>query len=197
MASDADSDLIVATVGDSLWSYDVDTDAASLVGEFVPPIDPPVAFYHDPSGLVVFADPWMEAVWAYDVEANTAYDLGGMTHYGLLTYDPLRDRFYLVVPAFFQDPETLQHGPGLGWTQLQVATPDFRTMGGDFVSGIEVPLDEATGEAVVFSGGVLATFDPAVRSGRSSIRCCPTSRQRTDPATAPMPAWWSTLPTTG
>lgn len=174
---DADSDLTVAFpvgIGARPWAYSVEQDTWRQQ----PPAKGPAptldhltdAVYDATTGRVLLRAVRGEALWAYDVDANTwaeveqgatvpEENLGTFRYGSLLASDPVAGR--LVLTRLGDEGR-----PGETWTfdlrahvwQRKRAVPPVLNIGFD-ESGREVTFDAAAARTVVFSGGVLGTYD--------------------------------------
>ena len=129
---------------------------------------------YDPvSGQVLLRDSQTTELWSYAVATNTWTKVeqggdmpaenpnqqDGEPHFhSLLSYDSFADR--LVLTLLGDAGETWSFAPRAGaWTKQKSAPPTLNT--GYFESGGEAVFDTARGLTVVFSDGVVATYDAA------------------------------------
>lgn len=179
MIYDRDSDRTLAVGFDSVWSYDVETDAWTEHGR--PPQSARYHLaYHDSSGLVVahtvdsFSRTYDLDLWAYDLDTDTwtsiaqssPLEVGGSSS-PLLVYDPSVDRFVV-----YMGDNCSGFGPydGCGseqtwifdqhtgtWSREDTVTPEVPLGYGAF--GGESTFDESTQRVVVFNFGILIAHD--------------------------------------
>jgi hypothetical protein len=179
---DRDSDRTVAVGWESVWSYDVETDAWIEHGRPPEQVRHSLA-YHDPSGLVVAADLETMTLWGYDVDADTwtaipqgsvlppsGQPTGQSDHtYGsqILTYDRSADLLvlYLGDNCGGMGPYdgcgtqlTWVFDPKSGtWSEEDTVTPEvnfgYGPLGGENTS------DASRGRVVIFNAGVMIAYD--------------------------------------
>jgi len=179
---DADSDLMVG-IDESgvVWAYDTNTDTWTPTpwtpGEPLLPVGW-TPLYNDQSGLLLLYRSPEEALWAYDIDTDSRYQLGPWEPpAGELFYDPTGDNppgeggadpwnwrpaFYVF--HFFNGPASTSWWYTGQWEQLNIATPSCPCVEfGDMFTGT-LDFDEATGRALAFCGTTLfATFDPVLQ----------------------------------
>jgi hypothetical protein len=178
LAYDARADLIIAFPIDGYtpWTYSVKanewTELPATAGSPDTSSLNDLA-YDQISGQALLRDSGTAELWAFAVETNTWTKVeqggdmpaenpnqqGGEPHFhSLLSYDSFADR--LVLTLLGDAGETWSFAPRAGaWTQQKSALPTLNT--GYIESGGEAVFDTARGLTVVFSDGVLATYDAA------------------------------------
>ncbi|HEY5180057.1 MAG TPA: kelch repeat-containing protein [Dermatophilaceae bacterium] len=158
---DADSHLIVAISDQHVWTYSVEgnqwTPRPGSVG--LVPSSLGQVTYDPSSGNVIARDPESGDLWSYNVEANrwtrfgTPGPINGDGYADLMTYDTAQRRLVLVLLPYHS--WTFQPTSGL-WSE-QAAPPQLNTGWGP--SGGELTYDQSAQRTVLFSFGVLATYD--------------------------------------
>lgn len=160
---DLGTHLVVAISGQHVWTYSVEDNRWTprpWSGGSSPSSFGQVTY--DPSSRSVLArDPDSGDLWSYNVAANrwTSFDgsgpINGDGYADLMTYDTAQRRLVLVLMPYHS--WTFQPTSGL-WAE-QAAPPQLNTGWGP--SGGELAYDESAQRIVLFSFGVLATYDAA------------------------------------
>ncbi|HZW45367.1 MAG TPA: kelch repeat-containing protein [Dermatophilaceae bacterium] len=159
LVHDADSHLIVAVSDLSVWTYSVEGNRWNLL----PPSGGSVpsslwqATYDPSPGHVIARNRESGDLWSYNDEANrwTKFDrpgpINGDGYADLMTYDTAQRRLVLVLLPYHS--WTFQ--PTSGQWAEQAAPPrlNFDLAGG------ELAYDQSAQRTVLFSDGVLATYD--------------------------------------
>jgi hypothetical protein len=174
MVYDAGADLTVAfpVDGNTPWTYSVETDtwAKSPVASSSPETFWTLTdlVYHPVSRRVLLRDSATADLWSYALEANTWTQLAQGTDvppaddeelaHSLLAYDSATDRLVLALLAGEPGAATWTFDPGAAtWNRQTARPPSVNTS--YFESGGEMVFDAARGVTVLFTDGVLATYD--------------------------------------